>query len=310
MRFYRRACLALANEGVSGVSRRILRKCFPAGTAPDGDAARIAAARQEFERLVADFRTRTAELGHGDLGHYYWYHTVDLGDGLVTPGDYDYRDDLAAFGFPDDMTGMRVLDVGTATGFFAFEFERRGANVTAVDLASLAEWDIVNAEREKVLKRLGSRHQSSTRGETSLKHLDGPFRFCHRLLKSRVRRVESRIYDLSAEKLGVDGFDLVFLGDVLPHLFSPLTALDALAPLCKGTLVVSLDLWEEDAAGPGMAFVGARSHGRSWWRPNRECLELMLHKVGFARVTQVGCNRSIYRPHWAYLSRPVFHATK
>jgi SAM-dependent methyltransferase len=235
---------------------------------------------------------------------------VDLGDGLVTPGDYDYRNDLDSFGFPEDMTGMNVLDVGTATGYFAFEFERRGANVVAVDLATLADWDIVNVEREKILNTLEKHHQTSTRSETSRHHLDGPFNFCHRLLKSKVKRVNSRIYDLNLQKLGCDGFDMVFLGDVLPHLFSPLTALDALAPLCKGTLVVSLTLWDVDMPDPGMVYMGAEARGRSWWRPNRPCLELMLNKIGFANVKEVGVNRSLYRPHWNYVNRPVFHATK
>jgi len=32
------------------------------------------------------------------------------------------------------MTGLRVLDVGTYDGFFAFECERRGADVVAIDI--------------------------------------------------------------------------------------------------------------------------------------------------------------------------------
>jgi len=36
---------------------------------------------------------------------------------------YDFRQSLPCFQFPEDMRGMRVLDVGSATGFFAFEFE-------------------------------------------------------------------------------------------------------------------------------------------------------------------------------------------
>ena len=35
------------------------------------------------------------------------------------------------FHFPDRMRGMTVLDAGSATGFFAFEFERRGARVVS-----------------------------------------------------------------------------------------------------------------------------------------------------------------------------------
>ena len=59
------------------------------------------------------------------LNRFFWYHTVDLGDGIITPGVYDYRKELEHFHFPDVMSGMRVLDVGSATGFFAFEFEKR-----------------------------------------------------------------------------------------------------------------------------------------------------------------------------------------
>jgi len=36
---------------------------------------------------------------------------------------------------------MTVLDVGSATGFFAFEFERRGARVISVELPSLRDLD-------------------------------------------------------------------------------------------------------------------------------------------------------------------------
>jgi tRNA (mo5U34)-methyltransferase len=69
-----------------------------------------------------------------------------LGDGLVTPGDFDYRPSLPLFQFPEDMRGMTVLDVGSATGFFAFEFEKRGASVILVELPSIADWDMPGGE--------------------------------------------------------------------------------------------------------------------------------------------------------------------
>jgi 2-polyprenyl-3-methyl-5-hydroxy-6-metoxy-1,4-benzoquinol methylase len=34
---------------------------------------------------------------------------------------------LPHFGLPESMSGMRVLDIGCAEGFFSFEAERRGA---------------------------------------------------------------------------------------------------------------------------------------------------------------------------------------
>ena len=48
--------------------------------------------------------------------------------GIVTPGWSDPKvDKLPHFGLPASMTGMRVLDIGNAEGFFSFEAERRGA---------------------------------------------------------------------------------------------------------------------------------------------------------------------------------------
>jgi len=65
----------------------------------------------------------------------YWFHRMDLGDGIVTPGWSDpAAEKMPHFGLPNDMRGMRVLDVGCAEGFFSFEAERRGAaSVVAVD---------------------------------------------------------------------------------------------------------------------------------------------------------------------------------
>jgi tRNA (mo5U34)-methyltransferase len=308
MLLYQRACLVLANEGVTGLSRRIARRIWrahkPAAPLPPPISPELRAAREAYAREIADFNARAAARGYGDLEGYYWYHTIDLGNGLVTPGDYDFRDSLPAFHFPSDMTGMNVLDVGAATGFFSFEFERRGANVVSVDLPSMAEWDVVRVEREPKLAEFA---------EVSHRHLVAPFEFCHKVLRSRVRRVHYRIYDMTPEKLGVDGFDLVYLGDVLPHLFSPLAALDVVAPLCKGKLVISQDLWGGGGEQAGLLFTGGNPHqgdGRSWWRPNRLCLERMLRRVGFKKVVQVGRHMPLSRGCWMTFDRPVFHATR
>jgi hypothetical protein len=58
-----------------------------------------------------DKQRRVAELA--------WYHTVDLGDGIVTPGQYDHRPILGHYGLPDDLTGKSALDIGPAHGFFS-----------------------------------------------------------------------------------------------------------------------------------------------------------------------------------------------
>ena len=63
-----------------------------------------------------------------------WFHTIDLGNGIVTPGRDDSASRLARMQIPDDLTGMSVLDVGAWDGYFSFEAERRGAaRVLAID---------------------------------------------------------------------------------------------------------------------------------------------------------------------------------
>ena len=98
-------------------------------------------AAEQFSRAEEEFRRRAGCVGFPGIENYYWYHTIELPDGLITPGLYDFREALASFYFPDDMHGLRVLDVGSATGYFAFEFARRGAQVVSVELPSLYALD-------------------------------------------------------------------------------------------------------------------------------------------------------------------------
>src|SRR3954462_10239621 len=74
-------------------------------------------------------------------GRLSWYHVLELEPGLETPGMFDMRPYADAYGLPARMDGMRALDVGTWDGFWAFEMERRGADVIALDLDDERELD-------------------------------------------------------------------------------------------------------------------------------------------------------------------------
>jgi tRNA (mo5U34)-methyltransferase len=278
----------------------------------------------EYFEQVAEFEQRAARLGLGDVRGYYWYHTVDLGDGLVTPGMHDYRATLAAFRFPESMRGMKVLDVGSATGFFAFEFERRGAQVVSVELPSLEALDRFPGQTtEQVVAKIGKMlascrpdaspaASSCSAADLYFALLEGPFQFCKHRLNSRVERCYSTVYDISREELGGREFDLVFVGDVLVHTLYPLRALAALAPLCKGTLVLSQHMPEEPRE-PAMLYVGGERPGDddlSWWLPNRACMEQMLQKLGFRTVEEVGRNIGVLRPAGHPFDRAILHASR
>ena len=135
----------------------------------------------------------------GDAERYYWYHTIDLGGGLVTPGMYDYRETISAFGFPADMTGMTVLDVGSATGLLRLRIRAAGGARISVELPSLRDLDRfpgqdVNHSLHKIEGMIFPdtldpakfvRHGHSER-DLYWYLLEGPFRFCRERLGSRI----------------------------------------------------------------------------------------------------------------------------
>jgi SAM-dependent methyltransferase len=289
---------------------------------PDGKAG------DDYLARIEKFNQRALDLGLGDLRNYYWYHSIDLGEGLVTPGIFDLRDNLAAFRFPEDMRGMTVLDVGSATGFFAFEFEKRGARVISVELPSLEELDrLPGRTTEQVARKIqrvfmprthsatqcGALARPLTSDEVYFHLMDGPFRFCHQRLNSKVERCYSTVYDLSAEKLGIEEFDMVFLGNVLLHTIYPLKALAAVAPLCTGTLVLSQLIPQGLGPQPAMLYAGGddpEEDGRIWWFPNKQCFEQLLHKLGFKTVEEVGRETGVLVDIDTPYDHTILHAKK
>ncbi len=292
-------------------------------------AAEINPERERLEQLTQEFLAAAARRGLVGLEPYFWYHTVDLGGGLVTPGSYDFRDAWQQFGFPDDMRGLRILDVGSATGFFAFEFEKRGAEVTSVETPSLAALDVFPGESvqqtmAKLEKMLPSHSVHTSEQLDFLFHscnsedfyhyfIDGPFHFCRNVLGSRVERHYSTVYDLSEETLGGSGFDLVFMGDLLLHTLDPLAALAAVSRLCRGTLVISQGFPDVEGSLPAMLYVGGDIPGQdaiSWWLPNLACLQDLLRKLGFREASLFGVCQGIVRPSGHRFTNGVVHASR
>src|SRR5690348_1297268 len=79
-----------------------------------------------------------------------WYHTLELAPGVVTRGVFDLRPWVSRYGLPDRLDGMRVLEIGTFDGFWAFELERRGAaEIVALDLDDEADLDWPPRRRPK-----------------------------------------------------------------------------------------------------------------------------------------------------------------
>ena len=201
-----------------------------------------------------------------------WYHTIELTPEFTTPGWFDLRPHVAAYGLPDDMTGMRALDVGTWDGFWAFEMERRGADVVALDVDHESEYDWPPRRRP-------AEFADMYRGEG--------FELAHEILGSSVRRVHCNVYEASPERL--DGtFDLVLCGNVLIHVRDQLLALERLAAVCRGTFVFAD---EYDRLSGLVPFPVSRYHADReaavvFWLPSARTWRRMLWTAGFEDVTE------------------------
>src|SRR5687768_17406130 len=143
-----------------------------------------------------------------------WYHTLELAPGVLTPGQIDLRR-VAARVLPDDLSGLRALDVGTFDGFWAFEMERRGAEVVAIDVEEISanEWPPLHRPR---LEREAS--------EWDLQ-LGRGFRLAAELRDSQVDRVICNAYDVDTDAIG-GPVDFAFCGTLLLHLRDPVRVLE------------------------------------------------------------------------------------
>ena len=207
----------------------------------------------------------------------YWYHKIALPGGVTTPGWAPI--DPRPYGVPEDLTGLRVLDVGAWDGYWSFEALRRGAReVFAID------------DFSDFLSNLDS---DDRRGWDS-------FDLCRDALgyaEDRCRRAEMSVYDVDEARMG--RFDIVFCFGVLYHLRHPLLALDRLAAVCDRAIYIEsaiLDDYSPYRGGIGhgypdgqmvMEFYPDSQYGNNatnYWVPTLHCLGHMVRSAGFGKV--------------------------
>lgn len=202
-----------------------------------------------------------------------WYHTINLPHGITTPGFADHRRQVPLYGLPEDMRGLRALDVATYDGFWAFEMERRGAEVTAIDLETLAQCDFPRRFRHHSLEQ---------------QKLGAGFQTARELLGSKVERKLLSVYDLSPDHVGT--FDVVFVSDLLLHLRDGALALEKIATVTKpsGFALVAephhVDL-EAFREVPLSQFGWEKAVG--WWQHSATTIKTMLWAAGFDNIVEL-----------------------
>jgi tRNA (mo5U34)-methyltransferase len=207
-----------------------------------------------------------------------WFHNLHLPGGEQTAPDHPLGDfplfkwrQIGA-ALPDDLSGLRALDIGCNAGFYSFELARRGADVLAID-----------HDAHYLRQARWAQDQYDVAGSIEFRQMG--------------------VYELA--QLG-ETFDLVLFLGVLYHLRYPMLGLDLVAERTRTTLVLqtlTMPGGTTDAAAPAdlgieererlrdpdwptMAFVEHRLAGdpTNWWVPSASAVESMVRSTGF-RIT-------------------------
>jgi tRNA (mo5U34)-methyltransferase len=197
-----------------------------------------------------------------EIARIKWFHSMDLGHGLVTNGVIDVGRSLRQYQLPEHLTGKTFLDIGAWDGAFSFEAERRGAQrVLATD--------------SFIWKGMG---WGSKQG----------FETARRALQSKVEDLTIDVYDISPERIGK--WDIVLFAGVLYHLQYPLLGLQRAASVTKELLILETAIDFRFCRRPTIAFYPGRELNddpTNWCAPNLSALKAMLRSCGFRDIRVV-----------------------
>ena len=203
-----------------------------------------------------------------------WYHSFEIAPGVMTPGitAFDAASFLDGFGVSRQLNGLRALDIGTWDGPMAFELERRGAEVVAVDILNPAE-TAFNTAKE--------------------------------ILGSHVRHIQASVYDLTTVLKG-EKFDVICFLGVYYHLKYPLLAFEQIRQvmtlrglvLLEGACLLNYAETLNGQAAPqpmldavrtlaksdvplSLCYAGRFTGASNWFIPNLACIRAWLQAAGF-----------------------------
>ncbi len=221
-----------------------------------------------------------------------WYHQIDLGDGVLTPGmksEADIRREWAVFDL-GDLAGKSLLDIGGADGAYAFIAEHDGAGHVAVLDHYLWATDAGHYARI-YHEHVDAGQTPPAPDESDAWHPDTlPSRWRFDTAREALNSgVEAIVLDFAECDLSaVGGWDIVLYLGVLYHMPDPVRALRRVAAVTSQQAIIETEamfirghpeaLWRFFPAGE-------LNHDRSnWWVPNINALMGLVGAAGFGNA--------------------------
>jgi tRNA (mo5U34)-methyltransferase len=237
---------------------------------------------------------RTGE-GAPELRDISWFHSIDLGHGVVTPGTAPNAALEQPGAFPE-VRGRTVLDIGAWDGKYAFRAEQGGARrVVALDHYV---WQVDWEARERYWRQceVEGRIPDPLAESQFLSRDDLPgrrgFDYARAVLSSKVEPVVADFMTSDLELLGE--FDVVLFFGVLYHVLDPFAALRRVRSVTREVAAIETAairvIGHRRAALLG--FVGGdqlKGDHTNWYVPTEQGLHQLCLAAGFRRVvTRVG----------------------
>jgi tRNA (mo5U34)-methyltransferase len=266
-----------------------------------GLGARAAARGAAGLRRVSDGYARKAatdsEQPEPKLEDIVWFHSIDLGDGVVTPGvkpAETLHNEVLALNLQPDLTGKTALDIGAWDGYFSYELERRNAR-RVVSLDHYA-WSIdhpayIRYHNETLAAGRTPKPPEEVSRAWDAVGLPGRagFDLARKRLNSSVEPMVGDFMEMDLKAIGK--FDIVLFLGVLYHLKDPFLALRRLREVTRDIAVIEtacviLPGWTEDRLWMFIEATELDGDASNWWAPTATGLLAACRAAGFrdARV--------------------------
>jgi hypothetical protein len=206
----------------------------------------------------------------------YVYHWFDMPDGRQIVGSWDLREKWREYLGEVDLKGLRVLELGPASGFLTLKMEDMGADVVAFDLPPGVPPDILPVPSISIEQLRASKAREIDRVRNS-------WWYFHRQFGSTAKAAYGDIYRLP-DWLG--RFDVSVFAAILLHLANPFNALREAAARTEGMIIVT-DLFAPHLGENAVLEFSPYTHGKdpmAWWLLTPGAITRMLTALGFSNV--------------------------